>query len=470
MLLGLIFILLLILTTGFFVAGEFSIVSVRKTRMEQLASEGSSVAARVKYAIEHLDRYIAAVQIGITLATVGLGALGEPVLAQVFLGPLEQVLPTSEAFLSAHGVAIAFSFLVVTILEIILGEIVPKIVARQRSEKTALFLIRPLNLFVILFRPLIWLVNSISGIVLRLVGLNLKTEHAQVHSVEELEMLVASSRQAGVLDREEEVILRRVFDFGDLTARQVMRPRTEVVAIPINATPSDVMETMLAHNHSRFPVYDGDLDNIVGVVHVKDVFMVLARSVHLHDGDATVPALPPGTPPVTGPLLDGHGLNFAVRSLLRPIEAVPETLDVDELLTRMQQGGFHMAVVIDEYGGTAGIVTLEDMVEEIVGEVRDEFEPLNSNVDIQVTPEGTLIDGLVAIDDVNDVLGLKLDSEADTVGGYVFQRLGRKPELGDEVTSDGHVLRVEELDGLRVSKVRIVPHNRNGTQPPGDDD
>jgi putative hemolysin len=462
MLIGLASILLLVFATGFFVASEFSIVSVRKTRIEQLISEGRTAAKDVKYAIEHLQQYIAAIQIGVTMASLGVGALGEPVLAGLFVPPLEQVLPEGEALVSAHAIAIAISFLIVNILEIVLGEIVPKVIARQRPEMTVLLTIRPINFFAFIFRPLVWLVTMLSNLVLRILGLppGANAEQANVHSVEELEMLVVSSRKAGVLDREEEVILRRVFDFGDLTARQVMRPRTEIVAIPVTATLPEVIEIMTKHQHSRFPVYDGDLDNIVGVLHVKDVFMALAEAQVQEAEDGSPDATPDGQENAIRGSQDGSaagGRHFDVRSLMRPIEAVPETLDVAELLQRMRQSGTHMVVVVDEYGGTAGIVTLEDIVEEIVGEVRDEFESEDGDSDIVQTPEGTLIDGLVSIDDANEVLGLGIESEADTVGGYVFEVLGRKPEVGDEIRSDGHVMRVEELDGLRIARVRVLP-------------
>lgn len=458
MLIGILSILFLVFATGFFVASEYSIISVRKTRIDQLISEGRSVALRVKNAIEHLDRYIAAVQIGITLATLGLGALGEPVLADIFRPGLEAIMPSFEAFVSAHSVAIAISFLIVTLLEIVLGEIVPKIWARERAETASLLLIRPLDFFVFIFRPIIWLVNLLSNLVLRLLGLQPGSGHGSAYTVEELEMLVTSSRQAGVLDREEEVILRRVFDFGDLTARQVMRPRTEIEGVSLTSTFSELMDTMTEHKHSRFPVYEGDLDNIVGVIHVRDVFDVLAQATQ-SSALLNSPVVRPSNG-TTSPGNVSSDEQFRIHALMRPIDAVPETLGVAELLTRMQQRGIQMITVVDEYGGTAGIVTLEDVVEEIVGEVRDEFETEEEHSGIMTTPNGTLIDGLLAIDDVNEALGLSIESESDTLGGYVFEMLGRKPELGDEVTSNGHTLRVEELDNLRIAKVRVLP---NGT-------
>ncbi|MDQ6694076.1 MAG: hemolysin family protein [Chloroflexota bacterium] len=472
---GIISIFLLVFAAGFFVAGEFSIVSVRQTRIEQLISEGSTVARSVKKALEHLDRYIAAVQIGITIATLALGGLGEPLLAETIRPWLEGVMPANEAFVSSHAVAGTLAFLFVTVVEIVLGEIVPKMIARQNAEATAMLLIRPLNFFVLIFRPLIWIVSLLSNGVMRLIGLRGDIAHTNVHSVEELEMLVVSSRKAGVLDREEEVILRRVFDFGDLTARQVMRPRTEIVALSVTDSFQEVISLMVEHRHSRFPVYEGDLDNIVGVVHVKDVFAAMAQGMvrDLEGVTGTLAERQAGAQISTRSQSDSSGQGLAlvdVRSLMRPIPAVPETLDVDQLLTRMQGSGMHIAVVVDEYGGTAGMVTLEDVVEEIVGEVRDEFDPGDDRPGIEFTPEGILIDGLMAISDVNEALGLEIESGADTMGGYVFQALGRKPEIDDHVEGSGYTFRVEELDGLRIAKVKALAGPRRREEVVNDDE
>lgn len=456
---GILLVIFLVLITAFFVAIEFALVSVRKTRIEQLASEGSAAAVLVKHGLDNLNKYLAAAQVGITMATIGLGTLGEPVVAQIIEPPLEAILPHDlvDGFLSSHGIAFVIALLLVTSVELIIGENVPKIASIQRAEQASLLLIRPLRWFMILFKPFIWIINILTSAVLRMVGLPQDDVHASVYTVEELEMLVTSSRKAGVLDRDEEAILRRVFDFGDLTARQVMRPRTELIGIPADASLSEVTQLMTQHRFSRFPVYDGDLDRIIGVLHVKDVFAFLAHvasgtdaAVHIGDGMATV----------TSPREGTHSVSFNVTALMRKIDAVPESLGVGELMSRMQQSNVQMIQVVDEYGGTAGVVTLEDIVEEIVGEVRDEFEPDDSNSGITVTPEGTLVDGLVAIDDVNEALGLKIESESDTMGGYVFDVLGRKPEVGDEITRNGFILRVEELDNLRIAKVRVLTHSR----------
>lgn len=448
--LGILSILLLVAATGFFVAAEFALVSVRKTRIEQLVAQGHSGAARIKRATEDLQTYLAVAQVGITMTTLGLGAVSEPVLADLIVPPLEFILPRDfvEAFVSIHGIAIAMAFIIITILEIILGETVPKIYAIQRAEAILFFVIRPLNFFLFIFKPLVWVINTLGNAVLRLIGLRPDAEHSSVHSVEELEMLVVSSRKAGVLEEEEEAILRRVFDLGDLTARQVMLPRTEIDAIAKDATLQEVVDIIAESRHSRFPIYEGDLDNIIGVLYVKDVFLVLTQQLASRDANR-VPS------------------RFSAKECMREILKVPETMDVNSLLAEMRQKRIHIAVVIDEYGGTAGIVTLEDLLEEIIGEVRDEFEGAEESADIVSTPDGTLINGLTPIDDVNERLGLKIESEADTVGGYVFELLGRKPELGDEVSVDGHSIRVERLDGLRIAQIRLT---QGAKAPPAPDD
>src|SRR5688572_1876428 len=371
--LGLLLVLFLVIVTAFFVAVEFALVSVRRTRIEQLATEGNASAKLVKRALDKLNSYLAAAQVGITMATIGIGTLGEPVVAQLFLPILEPIFghDSEGAFFTAHGIAFVLALLLVTIVELILGETVPKIASIQRAEGTSMALIRPMNVFMLIFLPFIWLINLLSNAILRLLGLPQDATHHTAYTVEELEMIVTSSRHAGVLDKEEEVILRRVFDFGDLTARQVMLPRTEIEAIPVDAALQEVLETIVRHSHTRFPLFDGSLDNILGILHTQDLFVFLARA----EGIGT-------DAPDSAPLADGRlttlpgtdNADFDLRAIMRPVQLVPETMDVAVLLPLLQKTGQQMAIVVDEYGGTAGLVTLEDIIEEIVGEVRDEFE------------------------------------------------------------------------------------------------
>jgi putative hemolysin len=430
----------LVALNGFFVAAEFALVSVRRTRIEQLVSEGSGSAKAVQRAIGNLDNYIAATQLGITLASLALGWLGEPAVAHLIEPLLGPVLGSDQKALS-HTIAIIISFALITSLHIVLGELAPKTVALQRSEATALFVARPLDLFRLIFRPFIWVLNSAGRIVVRLFGLNATDEHTRVHSVQELEMLVTESREAGVLDQDEEVLLRRVFDFGDKTARQIMVPRTEVVGIPQEITLRALIELAADERFTRYPVYDETIDNIVGVVHVKDLFKLLRNGFS-----------------------EEHERTFSLEPMVRPVLRVPETVHVADMLTQMQLKQHHFAVIIDEYGGTAGIVTLEDVLEEIVGDVRDEFDTKEEGVyaEVEPGPNGTtLVSGLFSLQDAVERFDLRADEQAleeyDTVGGYIQGRLGRIPHTGDHIEVENYRIVVVEMDGLRVDRLSFQP-------------
>lgn len=432
----------LVALNGFFVAAEFALVSVRKTRIEQLVAEGKPSAKVVQNAIQHLDNYIAATQLGITLASLALGWIGEPSLAHLIEPVLGLVLPGGEVGPLSNTVAIAIAFILITSLHIVMGELAPKTIALQRAEGTALFIIVPLNIFRQIFRPFIWLLNNTGRFVVRIFGLDSGDAHAKVHSVEELEMLVTESREAGYLDRDEEVLLRRVFDFGDKTARQVMIPRTEVIGVPEKATLQTLISLAADERYTRYPVYHNSLDNIVGVIHVKDLFGLLRNGFSPEQANQT----------------------FKLSQIMRPVLNVPETVHVADLLTQMRARQAHMAVVIDEYGGTAGIVTLEDILEEIVGDVRDEFDTKEGGVqeEIEAGPNGTtLVSGLYQLQDARDRFGLPIQEEEldeyDTLGGYIQGRLGRVPSIGDSIMVGDYKLQVEQMDGLRLDRVSFIP-------------
>jgi putative hemolysin len=439
--LGLAAVFALVALNGFFVAAEFALVSVRRTRIEQLVTEGSGSAKAVQRAIGNLDNYIAATQLGITLASLALGWLGEPAVAHLIEPLLAPVLGGTDQKALSHTIAIIISFALITSLHIVLGELAPKTVALQRSEATALFVARPLDLFRLIFRPFIWVLNSAGRIVVRLFGLNATDEHTRVHSVQELEMLVTESREAGVLDQGEEVLLRRVFDFGDKTARQIMVPRTEVVGIPQEVTLRALIELAADERFTRYPVYSETVDNIVGVVHVKDLFKLLRNGFS-----------------------EEHERTFSLEPMVRPVLRVPETVHVADMLTQMQLKQHHFAVIIDEYGGTAGIVTLEDILEEIVGDVRDEFDTKEEGVyaEVEPGPNGTtLVSGLFSLQDAVERFNLRADEEAleeyDTVGGYIQGRLGRIPQTGDHIEVENYRIVVIEMDGLRVDRLSFQP-------------
>ena len=415
--------LALVFANGFFVAAEFAIVTVRKTRVDQLILEGHRGARAVRRAVTSPDRYIAATQLGITMASLGLGWIGEPALAHL-VEPSFAFLPAHVAVATAHTVAIAIAFTLITGVEIVFGELTPKWIALERSEATALWLVQPLELFMRGLWPFIRVVHGTAQGVIKALGLHGADRRVMVHSEEELKMLVTASQEAGVLEEDEEQMLHRVFGFADLTAGQIMTPRTEVVAVAAS-TPRDVLiEHIAGGRHTRLPVYRADLDDVIGFLHVTDLVRALA--------------LP--------------GASVDAGALAREALTVPETLRADDLLAEMRRRRVREAIVIDEYGGTAGLVTFESLMERIVGEIGGEF---GASGRIVARTDGSAdIDGLALVGDLNARFGLHIDEAAyTTVGGYVLGRLGRRARVGDAIEVEGRRIRVEQLDGLRVARV-----------------
>src|SRR5580765_299331 len=327
-------VLVLVLANGFFVAAEFSIVTVRKTRIDQLIAEGHRGARAVRRAITEPENYIAATQLGITMARLALGWIGEPALASL-VQPGFTFLPAMIAETTAHSVSVAIAFAIVTALHIVLGELAPKTIALERAEATALLVVKPTELFMKAFSPFIRLLNGTGQAVVNVLGMRGSGKHAMVHSEAELKMLVTASQEAGVLEEQEEQMLHRVFGFGDLTAGQVMIPRTELVAVAAETTVPDLVVQIAQGPHTRLPVYRTDLDDVVGMLHVKDLLRALA----------------PGEPKANA------------GSLAREVLTVPVTLGADDLLAEMRRRRAREALVIDEYGGAAGLVTFESLME-----------------------------------------------------------------------------------------------------------
>lgn len=419
-------VLALVFANGFFVAAEFALVTVRKTRIDQLIAEGSSLARPVRRAITDPDSYIAATQLAITMTSLGLGWIGEPAVSSI-IQPALGLLPVPLRTATSHTLSVALGFAFITALHIVLGELAPKTVALQHAERTALVVGRPTELFMRVFWPFITVLNSTGRWVVRLLGLKPPSGSSLVHSEEELKMLVTASQEAGVLEEEEEQMLHRVFGFGDLTAGQVMLPRTEMLALPVRIARKDLLERLSQATQLVIPVYGAGLDDIVGQVRMRDLLGVVAGSA---DGVDLAPML---HEPLT----------------------VPETLKADDLLTDMRKRRTPLAIVIDEYGGTAGMVTFERLMERIVGEIGSADEGGTSAITV-LTDGSALIDGLALTTDVNVQFGLPIDEDLyDTIGGYVLGRLGRRPRLGDTVEVGGRKIRVEALDGLRVARVLL---------------
>lgn len=432
-LIGVLAVFILIATNGFFVAAEFALVKVRATRVEELVKEGKSIARVIQRQIKHLDTSIAATQLGITLASLALGWIGEPSLAHL-VEPLFAWAGSAAEGL-AHTLAVAISFFLITAGHIILGELVPKALALQSPEATALFVARPLQLFARVLHPFIFFMNATGNTVVRWLHIQPTGEHGSVHSPEELEMLVVQSREAGLLQPQEEELLRHVFDFEDTEVRQIMVPRTEIVALPVTSTFEQARQLVAIERYTRYPVYEGTIDTIIGMLHLKDL---LDWSVSPEKSTSS-----------------------DIRHLLRPVLEVPELNSIAQLLTRMQKQRIHMAAVIDEYGATAGIVTLEDIVEELVGEVQDEFDSAQEGVrsEIEALPDGsTSVDGLLSLADFTEHFGVQVASvHAQTLGGYIQEQEDRVPRAGDTLRLGAYRLRVDEMDGRRVARVRVTP-------------
>ena len=441
---GLLAVFALVFINGFFVAAEFSLVGARRTRIAQLAQEGHAGARAAQAAIEHLDTYIAATQLGITLASLGLGWIGEPAVAHVLEPLLEAILPEGQAERIVPTVSIVVGFSFVTTLHIVLGELAPKSIALQRPEGTAIIVARPTTWFRNIFRPVIRVMNGVGNAVVRLMGFQPASGHEQVHSAEELIMLVGSAREAGMIEDTEEQLIQRVFDFGDVHIRDVMQPRVEVDAIALDISLPDLLQKVAAGHYSRYPVYQDTIDHVVGVLHTKDLLALVARQ----------PAL----------LTEGDGA-FDLSSVLRAPLYFPAMASVDRVLEQMRRNQTHLTIVIDEFGGMAGIATMEDILEELVGEVQDEFDTEPAPI---LEGEGVIaLDGLVTLSDAVERFGPPgCEAHSATIGGYVAECLDRIPAKGDKVRFGNYDVYVDEMDEMRVERVRFVPRRADKPDEP----
>jgi CBS domain containing-hemolysin-like protein len=422
-LIGVIF---LVLANGFFVAAEFSLVSVRHTRITELINQGNRTARWVKKAIDEPDRFIAATQLGITLASLGLGWIGEPALGHL-LQPLIDLFPVQISQEVSHSLSAGIAFAVITFLHVVVGELSPKSIALQNPERTSLIVAQPTVWTEWIFKPAIWLLNGTGNFLLRLLGIQPASAHESVHSPDEIKMLTTASAESGIVKDSEEEMIHAVFDFGGTLVRHVMVPRTEMIAIPADATIKEMMQVVVNNPFTKFPIYEDDLDHIIGVIHLKDLVSLFYKQEQAAS---------------------------TARDLMREVIFTPETARLDDVLSRFRAKRRHIAIVLDEYGGTAGVVTLEDLMEEIVGEVSD---PFDTEPEIQSLPDGSSsIDGLTLIEEVNEYFNLKLsDPHYDTLAGYILGRLGRLAQLGDTVQVDGVEFRVIAMDGLRIARVSL---------------
>jgi putative hemolysin len=431
-------ILVLVALNAFFTSVEFASVAARRTRIELLAEEGNSAAKIVKGWLENpgsRSRLIAACQLGITIVSLALGALGENTF-QGLLSPTFSRMALSPSLQRLSGVLAALplilSLIIITSIHVVIGEQVPKVATLHQPERVALLGAQPMNVFSIVFKWFIDVLDWATKLVLRLFGLQVVGEHSLIYTVDELRQIISESEEGGVLEPPEREMLESVFDFGELLVRQVMVPRTEIVAIEATTKLDEIIGTVKQYSYTKLPVYEADLDQIVGILHVKDVLHVMGQ---------------PDCQSITA------------RELARETLYIPETLPVNDLLHQFRNNRQHIAIVLDEFGGTAGLVTLEDLLEEIVGEVSDQFDL--STPEIQNQPDGSvLIDGLTLIEAVNQQLGLNLsDPHYDTIAGYFLGKLGHIPNIGDAIESGGVKLKVESMDGLRIAQLSLLRLN-----------
>ena len=422
----------LLFSNGFFVASEFAMVKVRKTRIEQLVKEGNYDAKIALEAIKDLDKFIAAVQLGVTISSIGLGWVGESTLAHI-IEPIFVFLPGVTQTIATHTLSVSIAFALITFLHVVLGELIPKSIALEFTEKTALVVAKPMQAITVVFNPFIWLLNGFGNFVLKLFNIPHTHKGSLVHSTEELDMLVNASYNGGVLNETEKDILHNVFKFSDLTAKQVMIPRTDMVCIPSNMPMEELNKLAAESQYTRYPVYEEDIDHITGIVHVKDLFSLSLK-------DEVCP----------------------IERIKRDVLLVPETITMDNLVLEFKKRKGQMAIVVDEFGGTSGLITLEDVIEEIFGEVQDEFdEEEEEEPDIQeIAPNTYIANAIMRVDEFAEFFDIDEkdidDEDIDTIGGLVVKQLGRLAEVNDTVSLNDFTFVVKEVDGARVTKLEIV--------------
>ena len=412
----------LVVLNGFFVAAEFSLVAARRSKLDEMIAKGDRGARTVQTALQNLDRYVAATQLGVTVASLALGWIGEPVLAQMF-DRLFRMIGLNPSPTALHVAAVPVAFFILTFFHIVLGELAPKSIALTSPEKTARAVVRPLLVFSRVMSPLIWIFNGAANALLRIFGVEPVYDPAG-HSPDEIRFLVMQAHARGTLDESDRAMLAGVLDFHEKKARDVMRPRTEVVALDIEATEEEVWETLRRERYSRYPVYRESLDDVTGVFLAKDLW--------LHSGDAP----------------------FNLADFVREPMYVPDSRPAERVLDDLRKTRAHMAVVLDEYGGTAGIVTMEDLVEEVVGDIADEYDFASRE---SIITDGVLeLAGSLSLIDVrSDYRILIPEGDWTTLGGYAFAKLGRLPRMGDRIPIPGGEMEVVAMDGRRIAALRI---------------
>lgn len=430
----LVLIMLLVFLNGFFVSVEFAMVKVRGTRIDTLVQEGNKRAKLASHLTGHLDAYLSACQLGITLASLGLGWIGEPTIAKA-LEPVFEGMGLSKSWVHPLSFVIGFSF--ITVLHIVLGELAPKTLAIRQSETVTLWAAGPLIVFRKIMSPFIWLLNGTANLILKMVGIQPADEISSAHTEEEIRILMKESHKSGLIDNTELTLVDNIFEFAETNAHEIMIPRTEMICLYANQSFEANKEIALKEMHTRYPVCENDKDNIIGFIHIRDLLQVPENSVQ------------------------------DIRQLLRPLTTVPESMPISTLLKLMQKKKSQIAILIDEYGGTSGLVTLEDIMEEIVGEIQDEFDEERPN--LEKKDDSTYsINGMMLIEEVNSFFGLDIPTEDyDTIGGWMYSQIEIPPKRYQAVElEEGFRFVVEETDHLRISRIQVIRDEANEWEPP----
>lgn len=427
MVVNLLLVMFLVLLNGFFVAAEFAIVKVRASRINSLVNDGNPKAKYAKRLVDHLDAYLSVTQLGITLASLGLGWVGEPAVAKM-IDPIILNLGLSADLGHTISFAIAFSF--ITAMHIILGELTPKSLAIQKAEAVTMWVAMPMIMFYKIMYPAVWILNHIANWILRRVGIEVASEGEAAHTEEEIRILMEESHKQGYIDKTELTFVDNIFDFAERSAREVMIPRTDMICMYAEDTFEENVKIALGEHLTRYPICDEDKDNIIGFLHIKDLLRAL-----------------------------NAGEKPDIRALARKVTAVPESMPLSKLLKLLQMHRAQIAIVVDEYGGTAGMVTVEDILEEIVGEIQDEFD--EERPFIEERPDNAYsVDARLLLEEINDVLEVNLDSKSfDTIGGWLYSKIEIPPKVGEKIEYNGDEFIVEEVDNVRITRILIRLHH-----------
>ncbi|MCF2647125.1 MULTISPECIES: hemolysin family protein [Bacillaceae] len=422
---NLILFVILIALTAFFVATEFAIVKVRSSRIDQLVAEGKKGALAAKKVTTHLDEYLSACQLGITVTALGLGWIGESTFAEI-LEPLFIKLSIGNAL--SHVIAFVISFLLVTFLHVVVGELAPKTVAIQKAELITLTFANPIIWFYRILYPFIWLLNGSARLLTSIFGLKPASEHELAHSEEELRILMSESYKSGEINKNELAYVNNIFEFDERIAKEIMVPRTEMVTISVDNTFDEIMNILEEENYTRYPLVNGDKDNVIGLINIREFLTATVQNKQ----------------------------EIRLEDYMKPIIRVIETVPIRELLIKMQKERTHMAILLDEYGGTSGIVTAEDILEEIVGDIRDEFDEDEISDIRRIKDDHYILNGKVLISEVNDLLGTHLsEEEVDTIGGWFLTKNFEAVE-GDILEEEGYIFKIKNIEEHHIHFIEVM--------------